>query len=171
MSIGTGRRRPSPSNCNPTWRRCHLAPARLFRRLSFEVRDALGARGGSKCQTRSSQRLARINDARCSTPHGRSRSLCFMRWRICEWLRRFLKRKCCQGLPERDCEAALHTAVALARTTRRFYEKKCFDLPRTTARYYELLFSLAKLLERKFPNADPYLTMKGCGFVEMHWVL
>jgi len=84
---------------------------------------------------------------------------------------RFLKRKCCQGLPERDCEAALHTAVGLARTTRRFYEKKCFDLPRTTARYYELLFSLAKLLERKFPSADPYLTMKGCRFVEMHWVL
>jgi hypothetical protein len=82
---------------------------------------------------------------------------------------RFLKRKCCQGLPERDCRAALHAAVGLARTTIRFYESKCFNLPRTTARYYELLFTLAKLLERKFPSADPYLSIKGCKLIEMHW--
>jgi len=81
---------------------------------------------------------------------------------------RFLKRKCCQGLPEGDCRAALHTAVGLVGTTIRFYESKCLDRPRTTATYYQLLFALAKLLERKFPSADPYLTMKGCSFVEMH---
>ena len=83
---------------------------------------------------------------------------------------RFLKRKCCQGLPERDCAAALRTAVGLARTTMRFYEAKCVEHPQTTRRYYELLFSLAKLLERKFPNADPYLILRGCKLVEMYWL-
>jgi hypothetical protein len=82
---------------------------------------------------------------------------------------RFLKRKCCQGLPERDCRTALHTAVGLARTAIRFYESKCVNLPRTTATYYELLFSLAKLLEQEFPSADPYLSIKGCKLIEMRW--
>ena len=82
---------------------------------------------------------------------------------------RFLKRKCCQDLPEHDCRRALHTAVGLARTTIRFYESKCFNRPRTTARYYELLFTLAKLLERKFRSVDPYLSKKGCKLIEMRW--
>jgi hypothetical protein len=82
---------------------------------------------------------------------------------------RFLKRKCCRGLAEHDGRTALHTAVGLARTTIRFYESKCFNIPRTTARYYELLFSLAQLLEREFPSADPYLIIKGCKLIEMRW--
>ena len=34
---------------------------------------------------------------------------------------RFLKRKGCKSLPQRDCSAAFHTAVGLVRTTIHFY--------------------------------------------------
>ncbi len=85
---------------------------------------------------------------------------------------RFLKRKCCKDLPKDDCRAAFHTAVGIARTTGRFYQSRLFNPPHPhKSTKYQLLSTLAKLLERKHPNANPYLIFLACNYVEMYWTL
>jgi hypothetical protein len=82
---------------------------------------------------------------------------------------RFLKRKCCLGLPEDDCRVAFQTAVKIAQETIHFRRSNCgVSSPKPTRRY-ELLHSLAELLESTFPSSDAVLIMAGCKLLEMHW--
>lgn len=82
---------------------------------------------------------------------------------------RFLRRKCCQNLAEDDCRTVFHTAVQVAQTAIQFRRSRCGTLPPKPSRRYELLLALAKELEARFPAADPFLLMAGCGLVEMYW--
>ena len=82
---------------------------------------------------------------------------------------RFLKRKSCQGLAEEDCRAAFQTSVEIVRTVLLFRRANCGSLPPKPTRRYELLLSLAKELESKFPNSDTALTMAGCRMAELYW--
>ena len=82
---------------------------------------------------------------------------------------RFLKRKPCQALVEDDCKAAFHRAVEIAQVATRFRRSSCGTLPPKPARRYELLLSLARELESKFPGADQVLVMAGCRMLEVCW--
>jgi hypothetical protein len=82
---------------------------------------------------------------------------------------RFLKWKSCLGLPEEDCRTAFHTAVKIAQETIRFRRSNCGVSSPKPARRYELLHSLAEVLESRFPSEDSVLIMAGCKLLEMHW--
>jgi hypothetical protein len=81
----------------------------------------------------------------------------------------FLKRKYCLGLPEDDCRAAFRAAVKIAQETIHFRRSNCGVPSPKPARRYELLRSLAELLESTCPSSDPVLIMAGCKLLEMHW--
>lgn len=82
---------------------------------------------------------------------------------------RFLKRKSCRGMHADDCRAVFHTAVEIAQAATHFRRSKCGSLPPKPARRYELLLSLAKDLESRFPHSDVALIMAGCRMVELYW--
>jgi hypothetical protein len=82
---------------------------------------------------------------------------------------RFLKLKCCLGLPEEDCRTAFHTAVKIAQETIRFRRSNCGESSPKPARRYELLHTLAEVLESRFPSEDAVLIEAGCKLLEMHW--
>ncbi len=82
---------------------------------------------------------------------------------------RFLKRRSCQGLPEDDCRTVFHTAVEIAQAAIHFRRSNCGSLSPKPARRYELLLSLAKDLESRFPHSDGALIMAGCRMVELYW--
>jgi hypothetical protein len=82
---------------------------------------------------------------------------------------RFLKWGCCLGLPEEECRTAFRTAVEIAQETIRFRRSNCGASSPKPARRYELLRSLAEVLEARFPSKDAVLVMAGCKLLEMHW--
>jgi hypothetical protein len=82
---------------------------------------------------------------------------------------RFLKWKSCLGLPEEDCRTAFRTAVEIAQETVRFRRSNCGVSSPKPSRRYELLRSLAEILEARFPSEDAILIRAGCKLLEMHW--
>lgn len=82
---------------------------------------------------------------------------------------KFVRRKHCRNLAKDDCLRYFYSAVSVLAAATRFRRSRCGTRSPGAAQRYDLLASLAKELESQFPQADRFLILAACRWVEMYW--
>lgn len=89
---------------------------------------------------------------------------------VAEATAKFMKRKCCDGLPSEACAGAFNSALEIRKATIHFRRTKCPTNGPKASKQYELLHSLATELETRFPESEQLFVFKACQLIEMWWV-